>query len=70
MRYKLLKEENDFLVREETTEQVIDSFGDYTEARWYCKFLNLGGAFDGWTPSFVLKKINLDALENGAESYK
>ena len=70
MRYKLLKEESDFLVREETTNQVIECFDDFTEAKWYCKFLNLGGAFDGWTPRFVLKKIDLDTLENDASSYK
>ena len=46
-------------VLEETTSQVIKSFpGDkFSEARAFMRHLNLGGGFDGWTPSFLLKKI-------------
>jgi hypothetical protein len=49
-------------VLETTTEQVIKSFpGDkFLEARTFMRHLNLGGAFDGWTPSFLLKNISLD----------
>jgi len=47
-------------VLEETTGQVIKSFaGDkFSEARAFMRHLNLGGGFDGWTPSFLLKKIS------------
>jgi hypothetical protein len=46
-------------VLEETTSQVIKTFpGDkFSEARAFMRHLNLGGGFDGWTPSFLLKKI-------------
>jgi hypothetical protein len=50
-------------VLEETTSQVIKSFpGDrFSEARSFMRHLNLGGGFDGWTPSFLLKKIKMPA---------
>lgn len=52
---------NKYDVLEETTSQVIKSFpGDkFAEARAFMRHLNLGGGFDGWTPSFLLKKIKL-----------
>jgi len=48
-------------VLEETTGQVIKSFaGDrFAEARAFMRHLNLGGGFDGWTPTFLLKKIKI-----------
>ena len=48
-------------VVEETTGQVIKSFtGDkFLEARNFMRHLNLGGGFDGFTPSFVLKNFML-----------
>jgi hypothetical protein len=48
-------------VLEETTGQVIKSFpGDkFSEARAFMRHLNLGGGFDSWTPSFLLKKIKI-----------
>jgi hypothetical protein len=48
-------------VLEETTGQVIKSFaGDrFSEARAFMRHLNLGGGFDGWTPTFLLKKIKI-----------
>lgn len=71
MRYQILTDdENGFLIQEKTTGLVVEEFVDQEEARWYCKFLNLGGAFDGWTPRFMLTKIDVDALENDAYSYK
>jgi len=50
-------------VLEETTGQVIKSFAAdrFAEARAFMRHLNLGGGFDGWTPSFLLKKINIPA---------
>jgi hypothetical protein len=55
------KDKSMYDVLEETTGQVIKSFaGDrFSEARAFMRHLNLGGGFDGWTPSFLLKKINL-----------
>jgi hypothetical protein len=46
-------------VLETTTDQVIKSFPgeDFLKARAFMRHLNLGGGFDGWTPSFLVKNI-------------
>lgn len=63
MNYNLVEgqDKSKYDVLEETTGQVIKSFaGDrFSEAKSFMRHLNLGGGFDGWTPSFLLKKINL-----------
>ena len=65
MNYNLVEgaDKSKYDVLETTTEQVIKSFpGDkFLEARAFMRHLNLGGSFDGWTPSFILKKINVPA---------
>ena len=55
------KDKSMYDVLEETTGQVIKSFpGDrFSEARAFMRHLNLGGGFDSWTPSFLLKKIKI-----------
>jgi hypothetical protein len=45
-------------VLETGTEQVISSFFFEDDAEEYSKFLEKGGAFAGFTPSFVLKKTH------------
>ena len=61
MVYNLVEGKNKSMydILETTTDQVIMSFpGDkFLEARAFMRHLNLGGAFDGWTPSFLLKKL-------------
>lgn len=54
-------DEYDFIwcVMENQTEQLIEAFEFEDEARKYAKFLNRGGAFDGWTPSFILQEVVL-----------
>jgi len=63
MTYNLVegKDKSMYDVLEETTSQVIKSFpGDrFSEARAFMRHLNLGGGFDGWTPTFLLKKIKI-----------
>ena len=52
-------DDNDYLlwhVYETMTHQVISSFFFEEDAQDYCKFLEKGGGFAGFTPSFVLKK--------------
>jgi hypothetical protein len=46
-------------VLETTTDQVIKSFpGDkFSEARAFMRHLNLGGGFDGFSPTFFLKSM-------------
>lgn len=43
-------------VYETATDQIIKKFSTKSEARELMKHLNLGGGFDGWTPSFFLIK--------------
>jgi len=46
-------------VIETTTNQIIKTFETQKSAKEYMRHLNLGGAFDGWTPSFMLKKFSI-----------
>lgn len=62
MNYNLVEGRTDkskYDILEETTEQVIKSYpgNEFSEARAFMRHLNLGGGFDGWTPSFFIKKI-------------
>ena len=61
MNYNLVegKDKSMYDVLEETTNQVIKSFpGDkFLEARAFMRHLNLGGGFDGWSPTFFLKTV-------------
>jgi len=52
-------QENNFyhVVYEHATEQVIDYFFFEDDAVEYTLFLNKGGAFDGFTPKFILTEI-------------
>lgn len=52
-------EDNDFIwaVMENQTQQLITAFAFEDEAKKYTKFLNRGGAFDGFTPSFILQEV-------------
>jgi hypothetical protein len=65
MNYNLVegKDRSMYDVIEETTSQVIKSFpgNKFLEARNFMRHLNLGGGFDGWTPSFLLKKISIQS---------
>jgi hypothetical protein len=57
--HTLKDNEGDFFfgVYEEATEQVIDFFFFQEDAKKTAKFMELGGAFAGFTPSFVLRKV-------------
>jgi hypothetical protein len=48
-----------FCVYENATEQAIDFFLFKDDADERKKFLEKGGAFDGFTPSFILKEVSL-----------
>jgi hypothetical protein len=60
LNYKLVDNNNVFDIFETQTEQIIKSFDDNTEARKFLRHLNLGGGFDGWTPSFFMYKFELN----------
>lgn len=55
--YKIIEENSEFKVYESQTEQFICTLPNKNKAREKIKHFNLGGGFDGWTPSFVLIKI-------------
>jgi hypothetical protein len=55
--YKIFSNETEHTVVETTTMQEIRVFQEKDEAKNLMRFLNLGGAFDGWTPRFILKNI-------------
>ena len=50
---------NYFCVYENSTEQVIDFFYFEEDAIKCMNFLNNDGAFAGFTPSFVLRKVSV-----------
>ena len=49
-------------VMENKTEQLIKAFEFEDEAEDYSEFLNQGGAFDGFTPSFVLREVTVSNI--------
>lgn len=57
-KYKVVWQDNVYNVLEEETNQVIKQFLRKVDALKVSMFLNNGGGFDGWTPSFILKKFN------------
>ena len=61
----VVKNEDDyfFCLYENATEQAIDFFFFKDDAEEKMNFLNRGGAFDGFTPSFVLKEVALQKTQ-------
>lgn len=51
-----------FHVYEKPTNQYIKSFNKNIDAKMFMRHLNLGGGFDGWTPTFML--VNFSHLLN------
>lgn len=49
-----------YFLWENASEQYVNSFNTYDEARVYARFLKRGGGFVDFTPSFMVKKINLE----------
>lgn len=57
----------DWCVVEKSTTQIIKTFDFSEDADNYCSFLNNGGAFDGSTPSFVLRSVAVKAINHTFE---
>jgi len=51
--YKIVKEDKFFNVVEAATEQVIKQLDSRQEAIKLTQHLNMGGGFDGFTPSYM-----------------
>ena len=63
MNYEVVNNCGSFNVVETTTEQTIESFKNFSEAKKMAGNVNLGYAFDGFTPKFFLKSCkNSDNL--------
>ena len=58
MNYKMLNDLGKYKVLEVATEQSVGIFETQTEARKFLRHLNLGGGFDGWSPSFMLRDMS------------
>lgn len=56
MNYSVRKNKKLWGVFEKQTDQFIRTCKEKAEAIKYSDFANKGGAFDGFTPSFMLKK--------------
>jgi len=61
----VLNEDFSWSVFENQTDLVIETFFFQDDAEDYAQFLNNGGAFDGWTPYFMMNstKNSLDINE-------
>ena len=63
MNYKLVNQPGHFFdVLETTTNQTVKTFMSLKDAKDFMRHLNLGGAFDGWTPHFFLKKVDISKI--------
>lgn len=58
MNYKIKMTENGIGVMETATNQIVRSYDGLEPARKVLRHLNLGGGFDGWTPSFFLRDFS------------
>lgn len=58
-KYKILKEKNMYKVVEISTDETIKLCDTYNKANKMKTFLQNGGGFDGFTPNFMVKKINI-----------
>ena len=59
LNYIVESSSNQYNVIETHTNHLIKTCKAYKDAKELMRHLNLGGAFDGWTPNFILKKINI-----------
>ena len=58
--YKMVEDNNTFGIYEIATEQVIKTFTDRNEARKFLRHVNLGGGFNGWTPTFFMVPVKVN----------
>ena len=59
MDYKVIKNNGQYDIVETKTDHVINTFKTETEARVVSRMYNLGGGFAGWTPKFILNKVDV-----------
>lgn len=59
MNYNLKSTNNKHSIIETFTDFEMKTFTDFEEAKKFLRHLNLGGAFDGNTPAFFMKKVSV-----------
>lgn len=66
MNYKSIRgsKVNTFDIHETQTNQIVMSGLTSEAAKAATRHMNMGGAFDGWTPAFFLKQIHRPAENN------
>lgn len=58
-----------WIVKEKATDQIVGEFWFEDEAEELAKFLERGGGFAGFTPSFVLRKTSVNINEAFAAEF-
>lgn len=56
MNYKVVEINGSYCVEEKTTGHILEAYDSQEEAKKKMKFFNLGGGFDGFSPSFILSE--------------
>ena len=61
-----IEQSGEFLwcIFEHATDQVIHSFYFEDDAKKYVKFLKSGGAFNGYTPAFILTEFSTQPVDD------
>ena len=57
MSYSVKPSENGYDIFEKESETLIELKVNEKDARDFCRKLNLGSGFNGWTPTFVASKF-------------
>lgn len=57
MSYSVKPSENGYDIFEKESETLIELKVNEKDARDFCRKLNLGSGFNGWTPTFVANKF-------------
>lgn len=60
--FEPINNEGDFMwqLYEEQTEQIIGHFFFEEDCAKMARFMENGGAFDGWTPGFILQDLGIE----------
>ena len=57
--YRIEATEDSYTIIENNTGYTLEVLDNETEAYKRLSWFNMGGAFDGWTPAFVLQEMEI-----------
>lgn len=63
MNYKIVRRKKQYCVLEVGTNKIVRKYGHRSSASELCQHLNLGGGFDGYTPSFILSEEQIIPID-------